>query len=276
MLEALLTLTDVERDELRSTASPIATLSQPLPRSIDPRPTAADRLLLFNGTSQRADLVGAYPELNEMCDLINFGWDQMIAERFRDPASVLLAMARVARPPAPVHHSDWSSSLVFELVSDLRNLHHRPVIGELQRLGILADRVLEVHPERHIMALHDSIRTLRQIVYRHVRHDDLVVFPQCIRIEEALHGRRTPDAIDVTNAIRVMADGHAAISHELTHSIAYVREALAVEADPDLSLVLHGLEAMTICLDMIAYGELEILLPAAISAEEQLTARKGA
>jgi len=276
MLEALMTLNDAEHDELRSSAPPLMTLSRPLPRSMNPVLTTVDEPPLFSVTSRRADLVRAYPELDQVCDLLGFDWDQTLVERFPDPTGVLLAMARAAQPPSAAPHPDWSSSLVSELVSDLRDLHHRPVIRELQRLGILMDRALAAYPGRTSMAADNSIRTLSQIVHRHVRHDERVVFPLCIRIEDALHGHTTPTATDVTSAIRIMADGHAAIDQELTRCIACVREASAASADPDLRQVLLGLEAMKDSQAMHAYGELEILLPAAISAEEQLTARTGA
>ncbi len=80
-------------------------------------------------------------------------------------------------------------------------------------------------------------------------------------------------AAEVTGAIRVMAAGHARIGQEVAHAITVVRDAGAACPDPDLRLVLTGLEAMGAALAVHAYGELEILLPAAIAAEEQLTAR---
>jgi iron-sulfur cluster repair protein YtfE (RIC family) len=238
--------------------------------------TTVDEPPLFSGSSHRADLVSAYPELDQVCDLVGFGWDQTLAERFPEPAGILLTLARAAHPPAPAHHPDWSFSLVSELVSDLSTMHHRPLIRELQRLGILMNRLRDGHPERTLVNVERSIRTLRQSVRQHVRHDEIVVFPHCLQIEEALHGRRSWNAVDITGAIRIMAEGHAAIDREVMHAIASVREAIAACPDPDLQLVLSGLEAMKVNMDMHAYGELEILLPAAISAEEQLTARKRA
>jgi iron-sulfur cluster repair protein YtfE (RIC family) len=275
MLEAPMTLTDAEHEELRTTAPWNIAPKRPLRRSLDLVLTTVDEPPLFSSIGQRADLVRAYPGLDQVCDHLGFAWDQTLAERFPDPADVVLALARAAQPPTAPSHQDWSSYLVSELVSDLRDQHHRPMLAELQRLGILMDRALAAYPEWAVLTADQSLRTLRRIVNRHVRHDERVVFPLCIRIEDALHGRTMPTDTDVTSAIRVMADGHTAINRSLTRSIACTREACAACPDPDLRLIILGLEAMDASLAMHAYGELEILLPAAISAEEQLTARKG-
>ncbi len=68
-----------------------------------------------------------------------------------------------------------------ELVGALRDKHYRPMLRELQRLGILMDRALAAHPEQAVLTADWSILTLRQIAHRHVRHDERVVFRSLLR-----------------------------------------------------------------------------------------------
>jgi iron-sulfur cluster repair protein YtfE (RIC family) len=273
MCEALMTPTSLALDRLLSPAAPAAMQIRPRVDSATPILTTVDEPLLFSGRSRREDLVRSYPELEPVCDLLGLGWERTLIEHAPAPAGTLLTLARAAQPPPLARHSDWSSSLVSELVDDLRTMHHRPLIHELERLGLLMDHVLEVHTERILKTADRGFRRLRQNVHRNIRHEEITVFPLCLDLEEALHGHTRWSALDVTSAIRRMAEGHATITHGLTHCIALSQAAFAACPDPDLGLVLSGLEAMKADLAVHAYGELEILLPAAIAAEEQLKAR---
>src|SRR5476649_1850769 len=116
-----MTLTDAEHDEPRATAPWTIAPKPPLRRSLDLVLTTGDEPPLFSSIGQRADLVRAYPGLDQVCDQVGYGWDQTLAERFPDPADVVLALARAAQPPTAAPHQDWSSYLVSELVSDLRD-----------------------------------------------------------------------------------------------------------------------------------------------------------
>jgi iron-sulfur cluster repair protein YtfE (RIC family) len=238
-----------------------------------PAPATADEPVLFSLVNRRQDLVRAYPELDQVSERLGFGWDRTLAEQFPDPQEALLALARSAAPPAPARQADWSSYLVSELVSDLRDLHQRPLLRELRRLGILSSHLRTVHRADILLELDRRLRRLRQIVHRHVRHQLEVVFPRCIALEEALHGRRDWDGEEVTQAIRIMADGHTAIDRELVQASAVIGKALEECADPDLGVIRVGLDAIKAGLAVHAFGEMEILLPAAIAAEEQVHAR---
>jgi iron-sulfur cluster repair protein YtfE (RIC family) len=276
MEDTLGTLTLEPPDMLGSAAPPMRTQGAPVLSPWEPESQPDDGPALFNDLSRRADFVRSYPELDDVCERLGFGWEFTLAERFPSPLPILVELARAAQPPTPAHHPDWTSALVSELVSDLVDMHHRPLMREFERLGMLMEHLHEVHAERSFTTLATRFRRFRQTVRWHLRHEETVVFPRCIDLEDALRGYRPWNKSTVTSALRVMANGHATSARILATLIALAEKARDVRADPILGVIRDGLLAMQADLRVHAYGEADILLPAAIAAEEQLSARSHA
>jgi iron-sulfur cluster repair protein YtfE (RIC family) len=169
----------------------------------------------------------------------------------------------------------WSSALIPELILELIFSYHRPMKHELERLGILI---------RHCDACHRALalRTLQLEFSRfareetiHLLYEETVVFPLCLQLEEHLHSGRNMDLTGATSAMRQMADGHADSQQSSAQLVTLAGKAAATctPSDPDLDLVRAGLEALAARLLEHREMEEDILLPAAIAAEEQLQAR---
>ena len=229
---------------------------------------------LFGPRSRRAELVTAYPELDPVCDRLGFGHGPRLEEWSTAPQAVLLTLARAAQPPKPVPEQDWSMATIPELIGEIVTDHHRPLRPELGRLGILLDHLAAVHQLPELTALRDEFSRFKETLLVHLEQEEVEMFPLCIRLEDALHGHRPWDEeADVTTSVRFAGHGHAECENELQQTMELLAAAEAVVGDPDFSLVKTGLTALAQDLAMHTAKESELLIPAAIFAEDQLRAR---
>ncbi len=230
---------------------------------------------LFTPASKRDDLIAAYPELKEVCDQLKFGSDSSIVYWCTSPEWALLHLARAAKPPPSSPACDWSQAVLFELIDELVDHHHRPMRNELQRLDILMFSIVHRHVDASVVAFERSFIRLKDHLVAHLDMEETGVFPQCLAIEEAIrsgpganHGR-----IDVTSGIRAMKIGHDEASGAFASVLEHCSSCIQEIADPDLELIRSGLLAMQVDHAVHAAMESDILVPAAIFAEDQLRAR---
>lgn len=229
---------------------------------------------LFSVQSRRAELVMSYPNLDAVCERLGFGWDQTIAEWSTDPEAVVIELARTAAPPLPAPTAqDWSSYLVSELIVELIFVHHRPLLRELQRIGVLLQHVDRAHLSFSVHLLSSRFSHFHQFASLHLRHEELEAFPLCLNLESALWRNETWTAPRTYGSLRQMLDGHTGMAQELATLDGLTEDAALVCTDSDLGLVRNGFAAMAQSLATHGQIEEEILLPAAIAAEDQLYAR---
>jgi iron-sulfur cluster repair protein YtfE (RIC family) len=233
---------------------------------------------LFTPASHRDALIAAYPELKPACDQLSFGSDMSLERWCTSPEWALLVLARAAKPPPATPACNWSQAELFELIDDLIDHHHRQLRNELQRLDILVSMLAHRHEDDCILALERSFMRFKRQLETHLDQEEAEVFPQCLAIATASRGHPAADCmhIDVTTGIRAMLIGHDDASTEFAdvqeHSGASVQEM----TDMDLDLIRTGLLAMKADYLVHATKEKEILVPAALCAEDQLRARMGA
>jgi iron-sulfur cluster repair protein YtfE (RIC family) len=230
---------------------------------------------LFTHECRRTALVAAYPELKQVCDQIGFGSDMSLSRWCQSPEWALLVLARAAKPPPAAPACDWSQVEIFELIDDLMDQHSR-LRNELQRLDILARTIVHRHADAGIMVgLERSFANLRDSLVAHIALEEAEVFPQSLAIEAENRGRQSAQRkdIDVTSGIRAMRLGHDDAEVVFALVLEHSRSCMQEVADMDLDLLRLGLIAINA--DYLAHATMEdeILVPAAIFAEDQLRAR---
>src|ERR1019366_284322 len=83
--------------------------------------------------------------------------------------------------------SDWQTAPLADLISHIKNTHHKYTREEIARLGPLFDKVHSVHGERHpeLFGLRATFQSLAQELTTHMMKEDMVLFPYIVRMEEA-------------------------------------------------------------------------------------------
>jgi iron-sulfur cluster repair protein YtfE (RIC family) len=229
---------------------------------------------LFTPECHRDALIAAYPELRPVCDRLRFGPHRGLVHWCTDMESALLVLARSAKPPPASPTCDWSQAELFELIDDLVDHHHGPLRNELQRLEILLHSIVDRLTDASIADFERSFARLKSHLVTHLDTEEAEVFPKCLAIETASRGHpdEEPKRIDVTTGIRAMMVGHDDASAEFAEVLVLSGMCAQGNADPDLELMRMGLLAMQADYLVRATKESEILVPAAIFAEEQLHA----
>ncbi len=237
-----------------------------------------DHRALFTPASSRSELVSNYPELDRVCDQLGFGTGMSIGQWNSDPAWALLVLARAAEAPRPAPAFDWSQAEIFELIDNLIARHHTPLRNELRRLGLLIRDFDRRYPAIRDLDFNGAFTRLEVNLVEHLDQEEETVFPRCLANEARSRGHAmgTADAAEVTTGIREMMSGHDYGSSELTHMVTQVEAATGIVVDEDLDIILLGLNAISSDLAVHADIERDILMPAALSSEEQLAAKSAA
>lgn len=215
---------------------------------------------LFSQRSRRADYLVLYPELDKICERYGFGLGDAVADWSYAPECMLLTLARAALPPTPVPYRKMPSASHSDLLDDLL-ARHRPLDGELRRLGILVQRLASTHAYPSVRALSEAFNHLRHNVQLHLLHDELVVFP--LYLAHVAQARpRSAKSADFTSALRFLSDGNRDIACQADGLSTQIDAAMASCRDPDLDHVRTGVTALTASLSTNAAAEKAVLLPA--------------
>jgi regulator of cell morphogenesis and NO signaling len=84
--------------------------------------------------------------------------------------------------------SDWQTAPLADLISHIKNTHHKYTREEIARLGPLFDKVCSVHGEHHpeLFELRATYQGLAQELTTHMMKEEMVLFPYMERMEESV------------------------------------------------------------------------------------------
>lgn len=106
------------------------------------------------------------------------------------PAGEVLDALEVAEPSGQAFSKDrdWQTELLGDLISHIKNTHHKYTREEIARLGPLFDKVCSVHGERHpeLFELRGTFQGLAQELTTHMMKEEMVLFPYMERMEESV------------------------------------------------------------------------------------------
>jgi regulator of cell morphogenesis and NO signaling len=102
----------------------------------------------------------------------------------------VLAALEVAPPTeqASPKHGNWQTGSLADLISHIKNTHHKYTREEIARLGPLFEKVCSVHGERHpeLHQLRETFRGLEQELTTHMMKEEMVLFPYIEKMEESV------------------------------------------------------------------------------------------
>jgi regulator of cell morphogenesis and NO signaling len=94
------------------------------------------------------------------------------------------------------HHSaqafpkdrNWQAEALGDLISHIKDTHHKYTREEIARLGPLFDKVCSVHGEHHpeLFELRATFQGLAQELTTHMMKEEMVLFPYMERMEESV------------------------------------------------------------------------------------------
>ena len=83
---------------------------------------------------------------------------------------------------------DWRKAPLADLITFIKDTHHKYVKEETHRLGPLFEKVCGAHASRHpeLLELRGEFQALAQELFMHMMKEELVLFPYIERMEEAV------------------------------------------------------------------------------------------
>jgi regulator of cell morphogenesis and NO signaling len=187
-----------------------------------------------------------------------------------DVVTVLDGLAEAAtEEPADT----WSTMGILELVEHLEATHHAYLWSELPRLTALMDKVVGVHGERHpeLADIGDCFATIRAELEPHLSKEERVLFPMVRDIATA-DSLRSMQSGSIENPISVMLSEHDTVG-DLLRQLRSLTHSYTPPADGCDSYValFNGFETMEADTHLHIHKENNLLFPAVVDAEQQLT-----
>ncbi len=227
----------------------------------------------FSAKDKRADFVAAYPELDDVCERIGFGWDLTLGSWCTNSSWALEELARSCKPRPLVPEEDWTSSALDELTEHIITHYHQPLRWELTRLGCLIKHVAHAHQQAELNDLATGFNLLRDSLLVHLMQEELDAFPLCIKLEQLSHDKSAHIEDGVRETLHFMAAGHLETVDDVDRLHLLAERAKSAH-DPDLPVIKQGLSAMREELIQHTKIENDVLLPAAMFMADVLLTRK--
>ena len=133
--------------------------------------------------------------------------------------------------------SNWQTAPLADLISHIKNTHHKYTRQEIARLGPLFDKVCSVHGEHHpeLFELRATFQGLAQELTTHLMKEEMVLFPYIERMEESVIQKEPilpPPFGTVQNPVSMMEHEHDSAGNALR---ALGHPAMAIPPHPTLA-----------------------------------------
>ena len=153
---------------------------------------------------------GGNKSLEQACRAANLPLDEVV-----DALDAADQSARAVRS-----ERSWHTEPLADLISHIKNIHHKFTREEIVRLGPLFDKVCSVHGKNHpeLLQMATTFHGLAQELTTHMMKEDMVLFPYIARMEEAvIQGEPVlpPSFGSVQNPVSMMEHEHDSAGNAL-------------------------------------------------------------
>ena len=153
---------------------------------------------------------GGNKSLEDACRASNLSVDQVIDS---------LEMAEEAAH-ATQKDRNWQTEPLADLITHIRNTHHKFTREEMARLVPLLEKVCSVHGKNHseLQRVRASFQSLVQELTTHMMKEEMVLFPYIVRMEEAVIQKEPilpPPFGSVQNPVSMMEHEHDSAGNAL-------------------------------------------------------------
>ena len=185
--------------------------------------------------------------------------------------------AELEKPASGPSERDWRTASLTELAQHIVDKHHTFVQSEINRLGELIAKVLNVHGQNHpeLARVQSIFEGLSQELRMHMMKEEQLLFPFIVEMEEAARTKRrapVPMFGTVQNPVAAMIMEHEDAGQAL-EKIREITSGYTPPADACTSyrVLYQGLPAFEADLHQHIHLENNILFPRAIDLESQLS-----
>ena len=124
------------------------------------------------------------------------------------------------RDRMPAKGRNWQTAPLADLISHIKNTHHKYTREEIARLGPLFDKVCSVHGKNHpeLLQLRETFQGLAQELTTHLMKEEMVLFPYIERMEESVLQKEPilpPPFGTVQNPVAMMEHEHDSAGNAL-------------------------------------------------------------
>lgn len=207
---------------------------------------------------------GGNQSLEQACDKANLSIDQ-----FLDSLEIAKESARAAQQVR-----DWQKEPLSELVTHIKNTHHKYTREEIVRLRALLQKVCSVHGKNHpeLFEIQATFTGLAQELTTHMMKEDMVLFPYIVRMEEAVMQKEPVLSAPfgtVANPVAMMEHEHDSAGNALRAMRKASGEYVApTDACVSYQTLYSALSAFEADLHQHIHLENNILFPRAIAMEK--------
>ncbi|MGA8868923.1 MAG: iron-sulfur cluster repair di-iron protein [Candidatus Sulfotelmatobacter sp.] len=207
---------------------------------------------------------GGNRSLEEACRIANLNLDQV-----QDSLEMAEQLAH-----ATTKDRNWENEPLGELITHIKNTHHKYTREEIARLGPLFDKVCSVHGKNHpeLLQIRGIFQGLAQELTTHLMKEEMVLFPSIVRMEEAAIQKEpiVPAPFGtVQNPVAMMEHEHDSAGNSL-RAMRKASESYTAPADSCVSYqtLYKALAAFESDLHQHIHLENNILFPRAIAMEK--------
>ena len=193
-----------------------------------------------------------------------------------DVDNVMEMLAEVPQPASPERSLDFQNVALTELITHILETHHVFTKAEIERLQLLADKVLAAHGGNHpeLVHLDELLTRLCADLAPHMFKEEQILFPYIVTITQAAEQNRHLPFVPfgtVNNPIRMMMREHDTAGHILRELRALTSD-YKVPADACISYqtLYQALENFEKDLHQHIHLENNILFPKALNLENGL------
>ena len=121
---------------------------------------------------------------------------------------------------ATASQANWQAVPLADVITHIKNTHHKYTRQEIARLGPLFDKVCTVHGKNHpeLLPLRETFQALAQELTTHLMKEEMVLFPYIERMEESILQREPilpPPFGTVQNPVSMMEHEHDSAGNAL-------------------------------------------------------------
>lgn len=212
----------------------------------------------FSVDDRREEFTTRYPMLSDIFDELGIVEGVPLSLAHPDPQQALLQLALSAQPPYP-----WppvKQDAIADLVGDLVHRQHPTLRWELARIDLLINRQADIHNLGDLRNLRCGWDLYHIRLLDHLHEEEVHSFPLCLRLA-GTGGPALPTRWECARLLALMGESHVQALIEIDEMLILARRASIAARDPDLTVIVRGLEAMRDALIVHTEVENNALLP---------------
>ncbi|MDD3723700.1 MAG: iron-sulfur cluster repair di-iron protein [Lutibacter sp.] len=200
---------------------------------------------------------------------------EVCAEKGLDVTKIEQELQQIAKVPAahPIPYNEWNLDF---LVDYIVNTHHRYIRKQLPDITTYANKVLEVHGNKHpeLIEINQRVKAVNSKLIDHLGREEKTLFPYIKELARADKNTQLPQATHF-NAIQDVVGNHENEHEGVGENLNTIRKlasnyALPEDACASYTLLYRMLDEFEEDIQLHIHLENNILFPKAIALEQQL------